>query len=107
VPELTAQLTAAGRDLDMDTKRVHVFVAGQVQGVFFRAECASRARRLGLGGFVRNVPDGRVEAVLEGDPADVDALVEWCHTGPRWAQVDSVEVLDEEPQGETEFRVTH
>lgn len=91
----------------MDAKRIHVFVSGQVQGVFFRAECASRARKAGLGGLVRNLPDGRVEAVFEGDPAVVDALVEWCHTGPRWAQVESVEVFEEAPQGDGEFRVTH
>ena len=91
----------------MDTKRVHVFVSGQVQGVFFRAECASRARKAGLGGFVRNLADGRVEAVFEGDRAEVDALVEWCHAGPRWAEVEGVEVLEEPPTGETEFRVTH
>ncbi len=81
-------------------------VSGQVQGVFFRAQCASRARDLGLGGFVRNLPDGRVEAVFEGDAADVDALVDWCHTGPRWAQVEDVVVVDEELRGETRFRVT-
>ncbi len=91
----------------MGSKRVRVLVSGQVQGVFFRAECASRARRLGLGGLVRNLPDGRVEAVFEGDPVGVDEMVEWCHTGPRWAQVESVEVVAEEPRGETEFRVTH
>lgn len=91
----------------MDSKRVHVFVSGQVQGVFFRAECASKARRAGLGGFVRNLPDGRVEAVFEGDQASVDALVEWCHTGPRWAQVEKVEAQSEAPQGDSEFRVTH
>jgi acylphosphatase len=83
-----------------------VFVSGQVQGVFFRAECASRARERGLGGFVRNLPDGRVEAVFEGDHAKVDAMVEWCHTGPRWAHVEKVDVSEEEPKGETEFRVS-
>jgi acylphosphatase len=88
------------------TKRVHVFVSGQVQGVFFRAECGKRARELGLGGFVRNVPDGRVEAVFEGDPAAVDAMVEWCHTGPRWAQVENVDATEEKPRGETRFQVT-
>jgi acylphosphatase len=88
------------------SKRMHVFVSGQVQGVFFRAECASRARQQGLGGFVRNLPDGRVEAVFEGDPAAVEAVVEWCHTGPRWARVASVDVAEEEPRGETRFRVT-
>lgn len=91
----------------MDAKRVRVFVSGQVQGVFFRAECASRARRLGVAGFVRNLPDGRVEAAFEGPPSDVDALVEWCHTGPRWAVVEAAEVVEEEPTGDTEFRVTH
>jgi acylphosphatase len=90
----------------MSSKRVHVFVSGEVQGVFFRGECASRARERGLGGFVRNLPDGRVEAAFEGDPAAVDAMVAWCHTGSRWAQVENVEVTDEEPAGEREFRVT-
>jgi acylphosphatase len=89
----------------VDPKRVHVFVSGQVQGVFYRVECASRARQRGLGGFVRNLPDGRVEAAFEGDPAEVDAMVEWCHNGPRWAQVTKVEAAEEEPQGESEFRV--
>lgn len=83
-----------------------MFVSGQVQGVFFRAECASRARERGLGGFVRNLQDGRVEAVFEGDPAEVDAMVEWCHTGPRWAHVANVEVIEEEPKGDIQFRVT-
>ena len=91
----------------MDSKRVHVFVSGQVQGVFFRAECASAARRRGLGGFVRNLADGRVEAAFEGDPAEVDSMVEWSHNGPRWAQVAKVDVIEEEPRGETEFRVAH
>ncbi|HEY3211491.1 MAG TPA: acylphosphatase [Actinomycetota bacterium] len=90
----------------MGAKRVRVLVSGQVQGVFFRAECASRARDLGLGGFVRNLADGRVEAVYEGGPGDVDSMVEWCYTGPRWAHVEDVEVIDEEPRGETEFRIT-
>jgi acylphosphatase len=91
----------------MGSKRVHVFVSGQVQGVFFRAECASRARQRGLGGFVCNLSDGRVEAVFEGDPTDVDRMVEWCHSGPRWAEVRKVDVAEEEPRGETDFRVAH
>ena len=90
----------------MGSKRVHVFVSGEVQGVFFRSESASRAQELGLGGFVRNLPDGRVEAVFEGDPAAVDSMIEWCHTGPRWAQVKDVEAIEEAPKGDTEFRVT-
>lgn len=84
-----------------------MFVSGQVQGVFFRVETAQRARELGLGGFVRNSRDGRVEAVFEGDPEDVDAIVAWCRSGPALARVAEVEVADEEPVGETEFRIRH
>jgi acylphosphatase len=91
----------------MTAKRVHVFVSGQVQGVFFRAETAKRARELGLGGFVRNTRDERVEAVFEGTPEDVDAMVVWCRSGPSLAQVAEVEVAEEEPTGETDFRIRH
>jgi acylphosphatase len=87
------------------TKRAHVFVSGQVQGVFFRAHCARRARDRGLVGFVRNLPDGRVEAAFEGDDDAVDALVRWCHEGTNQADVDSVRVEDEEPRGDREFSV--
>lgn len=91
----------------MTAKRVHVYVSGQVQGVFFRAEAAQRARGLGLGGFVRNTRDGRVEAVFEGDPGDVEAMVAWCRSGPPMARVDDVEVADEEPTGDANFRIRH
>ena len=87
------------------TKRVHVYVSGQVQGVFYRAECRRRAQELGLGGFVRNLPDGRVEAAFEEDDADVDAVVNWCHEGTPYADVRSVDATDEEPRGEHDFRV--
>jgi acylphosphatase len=86
-------------------KRVRVVVSGQVQGVFFRAETARLARAKGLGGFVRNLPDGRVEAAFEGDAEAVDELVRWCHEGPRWAEVEGVDVVEEPPAGEREFRV--
>jgi acylphosphatase len=75
--------------------------------VFFRAECARRARALAVGGFVRNTPDGRVEAVFEGDPEAVDTMVKWMHEGPPLAIVDNVEVIDEDPRGDAEFRVSH
>jgi acylphosphatase len=88
-------------------KRVHVFVSGRVQGVFFRAECASLAREAGLAGFVRNLADGRVEAAFEGDPQAVDRLVSWCSEGSDWARVDTVQVAEEAPVGDTAFRVTH
>ena len=86
-------------------KRVHVHVSGKVQGVFFRGECADAARSRGVAGYVRNLPDGRVEAVFEGAPEDVDAMVEWCHRGSSWARVDGVDVQVESPAGEEGFRV--
>jgi acylphosphatase len=87
-------------------KRVRVVVFGRVQGIFFRSTCASLARQRGLGGFVRNLPDGRVEAAFEGIDDDVDALVAWCREGPAHARVDRVEIVPEEAHGELEFRVT-
>ena len=86
-------------------RRVRVIVEGRVQGVFFRATCADRARVAGLGGSVRNLPDGRVEAVFEGPPAAVDALVAWCREGPPHAAVDAVEVTEETPSGADGFAV--
>ena len=80
-------------------KRVRVVVSGRVQGVFFRATCARRARALGLGGSVRNMPDGSVEAVFEGPAEDVEAMVAWCRTGPELARIDEVEILEEPPTG--------
>ncbi len=87
-------------------KRVRVLVSGRVQGVFYRAFCAERARELGLGGFVRNRPDGTVEAAFEGPDADVDSAVDWCRTGTQWSVVRRVDVTEEPPTGEREFRVT-
>jgi acylphosphatase len=89
------------------SKRVLTLVSGQVQGVFFRAETAQRARALGLGGFVRNTPDGKVEAAFEGDPGAVEAMVRWMHEGPPLARVDHVDVTEEEPRGDAEFRISH
>ncbi len=85
------------------TKRVRVTVSGRVQGVFFRATCAAKARERGLSGWVRNSPDGRVEAVFEGPEGDVDALVEWCRLGPELAVVEGVEVAAEDVRGGSGF----
>jgi len=85
--------------------RKRVLVEGRVQGVGFRASCAQQARGAGVSGMVRNVADGRVEAVFEGDAASVDALVAWCERGPAFAHVERVVVTAEEPRGETTFRV--
>jgi acylphosphatase len=87
-------------------KRVRVLVTGRVQGVFYRTTCASRARQLGLAGSVRNLPDGRVEAVFEGRDEDVDVMVEWCRNGPDLARVDALEIVPEPLSGDPEFRVT-
>ncbi|HEX9124075.1 MAG TPA: acylphosphatase [Actinomycetota bacterium] len=88
------------------TRRVHVLVSGQVQGVFFRASCGARARELGVAGYVRNLPDGRVEAAFEGPSRDVDAMIAWCRRGPDRAEVEDVEVTEELSTGEEGFRVS-
>ena len=86
-------------------KRCRVLVAGRVQGVFFRDTCRREARRVRLAGSVHNRPDGRVEAVFEGDDDAVDRLVAWCRQGPAGARVDQVEVTEEKPTGETGFHI--
>jgi acylphosphatase len=85
--------------------RKRVFVAGRVQGVWFRESCREQAVALGVTGWVRNLSDGRVEAVLEGPEAAVERVVQWCHDGPARAQVHRVEVQVEEPIGESGFHV--
>jgi len=85
---------------------VRVTVAGRVQGVFFRVACAERARIAGVGGFVRNLRAGRVEAAFEGSPGAVDEMIAWCRRGPDGARVDGVEVVDEQPAGDRTFRIT-
>jgi acylphosphatase len=87
-------------------KRVRVVVAGRVQGVFYRATCARLAREADVTGFVRNLPDGRVEAAFEGPDEVVDRLVSWCRRGPDLARVDEVDVVSEAPIGDATFRVT-
>jgi acylphosphatase len=87
-------------------RRVHVEVSGRVQGVFYRATCAERARELGLGGWVRNGFGGIVEAEFEGDEQGVETMVAWCRIGPATARVDSVQVSDVPLMGERAFRVT-
>jgi acylphosphatase len=74
-----------------------------VQGVFFRAQTRDRARSLGIAGWARNVPDGRVEAVFEGDGDRVESMVSWCRRGPPGARVDDVEVEWAQPRGEQGF----
>jgi len=76
--------------------RAHVIVTGKVQGVFYRAETASKARQLGLTGWVRNLPDGRVEAIFEGEETHVQKIVDFCRRGPTSAYVVDVSVRRQE-----------
>jgi acylphosphatase len=80
-------------------------VSGRVQGVFFRDTARQRAEAAGVAGWVRNTADGSVEAVFEGEPDAVEGMVDFCRHGPRRAEVSSVEVHDEEPEGLTGFEV--
>jgi len=86
-------------------KRAEVVVHGAVQGVFFRAEARQRARSLGLAGWVRNAPDGTVQAVFEGDDERVESMVEWCRRGPRGARVDGIDVAWVEAVHEDGFSI--
>jgi acylphosphatase len=85
--------------------RRHVVVDGRVQGVWFRDSCLRLARAAGLTGWVRNRPDGRVEAVFEGEPEAVEGLVSWCRHGPPRAVVTGIEVRDEPLGDEADFRM--
>jgi acylphosphatase len=84
-------------------KAVDVTVTGRVQGVSFRYYTEVEARRYGVTGWVRNEPDGSVAGHFEGDDADVDALVEWCRSGPPMAHVQHVAVREGHHDGHTSF----
>jgi acylphosphatase len=88
-----------------DVARSRVVVHGHVQGVFFRDRCRREAESRGVAGWITNRRDGAVEAVFEGDPEAVAALVEFCRRGPRGADVRSVDESSEEPEGLTGFEV--
>ena len=88
-----------------DRIRAHVYVSGKVQGVYFRATTRDTAREYDVDGWVRNLDDGRVEAVFEGPQPDVKAMVEFCHEGSELARVGDVDVSYEEPQDEDGFRI--
>jgi len=80
--------------------RVHIHVSGRVQGVFYRSNTRRRALGLGLTGWVRNIPDGRVEAVVEGEEEQIEKLIDWCRRGPPSAAVTGLEFRREPPTGE-------
>jgi len=88
-----------------EIKRAHVFFEGRVQGVFFRAYTRKWAEELGLNGWVRNLPDGRVEAVFEGEKEKIEKIIEYCKTKHPYALVTKVDIEWEEPEGIRGFRI--
>ncbi len=89
-----------------DRERAHLYVSGQVQGVFFRDSARKRAEQLGLTGWVKNLPDGRVEALFEGPTERVREMVRWCEQGSSHAEVEDVDADFEAPGGDlTSFEV--
>lgn len=85
--------------------RRHLWISGRVQGVWFRDSVRREAVYVAVNGWVRNLPDGRVEAVFEGEVDRVDRLVEWCRRGPPGARVSGVETREEPVEGLKEFRI--
>lgn len=89
-------------------KSAHVFIKGRVQGVGFRHFTRVNSRKVGVNGWVKNLPDGRVEAVFEGAEEDVETMIERCKEGPRSARVRDIDVEWEETSGEFDsFQVTY
>lgn len=90
-----------------ENARARLLVSGRVQGVAFRWETQRAAARRGVRGWVRNLPDGRVEAVVEGPSEQVNDLVDWCRKGPPVARVDSLDIQWEDYRGEfDDFEIT-
>jgi acylphosphatase len=86
--------------------RTRIVISGRVQGVYFRASACDAARTYGVAGWVRNRPDGAVEALVEGEEGAVQAFTRWCHAGPSGALVTHVQLVSEAYTGEFEgFRV--
>jgi len=92
----------------MAKQRLHLFISGKVQGVFFRQAMKVAAKKNRVFGWVKNLKDTRVEAVLEGEDINVGNVVEWCHAGPANARVDDVEIRNEKYKNEfTKFDVLY
>ena len=100
-------MTANASSNSTDRTRAHVLVSGTVQGVFYRATTQETAQEAGVDGWVKNLGDGRVEAVFEGDPEAVESMVEWCHEGSPAATVTDVEVEYGEPRGRSGFEIRY
>jgi acylphosphatase len=80
--------------------RIHIFVSGKVQGVYYRQNTLQKAQELGIFGWVRNLSDGRVESVMEGSKINVEKMLAWCKEGPLDAKVEGVEIIYEEYKNE-------
>ena len=91
-----------------EQSRAHAIISGRVQGVFYRMETQGAAHRNGVNGWVRNLPDGTVEAVFEGEKDRVDAILDWCWQGPSNSRVEDVKVDWQDFTGEfNDFKVTY
>ncbi len=88
------------RKVVITLKRVHVLISGRVQHVYFRHHTEQEAAKYHVNGWVRNLPDGRVEALFEGEEGDVDRILQFCRTGPPSAHVEQVEAVEEPFVGE-------
>ncbi len=87
-------------------KRAHLFISGRVQGIFYRVACLNEASTRSLKGWVRNLPDGRVEALLQGPKDQVESMIKWCTRGPSEARVSDIEVTYEDPGNDPgDFRI--
>ena len=84
----------------MNSKRVHLLIKGRVQGVYFRQSMMETAEKNNVLGWVQNLPDNRVESMLEGNDSNVDAVIEWANFGPAGAVVDELKITEEKYIGE-------
>ncbi len=92
----------------MNSKRVHLLISGRVQGVYFRQSMMETAEKNNVLGWVQNLPDNRVEAMIEGNDSNVDAVIEWAHFGPAGAVVDELKITEENYVGEfSEFEIRY
>lgn len=101
-------INAGLKKIVMTKTRAHIYASGKVQGVYFRQHTRHQAQNRGVNGWVRNLDDGRLEAVFEGEEAAVQAMIEYCRHGPKDAQVTGLQVAWEPFQGEfASFQVIH
>jgi acylphosphatase len=92
----------------MNSKRVHLLISGRVQGVYFRQGMMETAEKNNVLGWVQNLPDNRVESILEGNDSNIDAVIEWAHFGPAGAVVDELKISEENFTGEfQEFEIRY